>query len=1096
MNRSLVLVLCAVPLIAHTVFCLDDETGSDKSKDPMSAETFTGLKFRSLGPAVTSGRVADIAVDPRNRSRYFVAAASGGVWKTVNAGTTWEPVFDGESSYSIGCVVIDPNNPFVLWVGTGEYNSQRSVSYGDGVYRSEDGGKSWQNMGLKSSEHIGRILVDPRNSSVVFVAAQGPLWGPGGDRGLYKTTDAGKTWTSVLNISENTGVSDIVMDTRNPDVMFAASYQRRRHVWTLIDGGPESAIYKSTDGGATWKKLAGGLPDGDVGRIGLAISPVNPDLIYAVIELPNSKGGFYRSTDRGGSWEKRGEYVPGSPQYYNRIFCDPVNPDRVYSMDVYLKVTDDGGKSFRNLGEKSKHVDNHAFWIDPGDPGHYLDGCDGGVYESFDRGETWSFKSNLPITQFYRIDVDGTTPFYYVYGGTQDNFSLGGPSRNTSASGIQNADWLVSASGDGFVSRIDPEDPNTVYSESQYGGLVRFDRKSGELMGIQPKEGAGGTPFRWNWDSPLIISPFSHTRLYFAANILFRSDDRGNTWKKVSGDLTRMIDRNKLPVMGKVWGVDAVAKNTSTSIYGNCVSLAESPVKEDMIYVGTDDGLLQVTENSGGTWRQIDKFPGVPPTTYISCVTPSRHEGSTVYAAFDNHQNADFHPYLLRSGDAGRSWTSVSGNLPARGTVYSVAEDPVNRNLLFVATEFGLFFTVDGGMKWVQLKGGLPTIAVRDIAIQKRENDLVIGTFGRGIYILDDYTPLRSVTPELLAQESRLFPVKDALMFIESRPYGLAGKGFQGESFYSAPNPPFGSTFTYYLKDALKTRAQIRKEREKEALKKGEASSYPSYEDLRREDEEESPTVTLTVTDESGNLVRRINGPAAKGFNRATWNFRYSPLTPSRLKEEEPDAFSSGDQSPLAMPGTYKVSMSKRVDGVTSEIAAPVAFSASVLSNSSLPAADRNALLQFQRSVASLQRAVLGASQSVEELQSRVSLIKKALSDMQSPSEKLRESIDSLEVNLRSITRVLKGDRTMTSRSEPSMPSVVNLVNGIVDDEWQSSGAPTQTQRDAFARAGDLFAPLLARLHTTVESDLRGIEKQMEGLGAPWTPGRVPEWKR
>ena len=1094
MNRWL--ALCTLSLTLFAGFRPADEPGSDKPKDPLSPETFRGLKFRSIGPAVTSGRVADIAVDPRFRSRYFVAAASGGVWKTVNDGATWEPVFDKEGSYSIGCVVIDPNNPSVVWVGTGEYNSQRSVSYGDGVYRSEDGGKSWENMGLKASEHIGRIVIDPRNSSVVYVAAQGPLWGPGGDRGLYKTTDAGKTWNLVLKISENTGVSDIVMDPRNPDLLYASSYQRRRHVWTLIDGGPEAAIHRSTDGGATWKKLSNGLPDGDVGRIGLAISPVNPDVVYAIIELPDNKGGFYRSTDRGGSWEKRSDYCAGSPQYYNRIFCDPVNVDRVYSMDVNLKVTDDGGKSFENLGEKSKHVDNHAFWIDPKDPDYYLDGCDGGVYQSFDRGAHWTFKSNLPITQFYRVDVDKALPFYNVFGGTQDNFSLGGPSRNTSATGIENADWIVSASGDGFVTRIDPDDPNTVYSESQYGGLVRYDKKSGELMGIQPREGPGDAPYRWNWDAPLIISPHAHTRLYFAANILFRSEDRGNTWKKVSGDLTRKLDRNALPVMGKVWGVDAVAKNTSTSLYGNCVSLAESPLKEGLLYVGTDDGLLQVSEDGGTNWREIGKFPGVPHMTYVSCVTPSRHDPLTVYAAFDNHKNSDFHPYLLKSGDAGRSWSAIEGNLPPRGTVYTVAEDPVNRNLLFAGTEFGLFFTVDGGKKWVQLKGGLPTIAVRDIAIQARENDLVLGTFGRGFYILDDYSPLRAVTGEMLAQESRLFPVKDALMYIESRPYGLTGKGFLGEAFYTAANPPFGATFTYYLKDALKTRAEARKEKEKEALKKGETVPYPSYDELRREDEEEPPTVTLTVTDESGNVVRRLNAPVTKGFNRVTWDLRYSALTPARLKDPEPDVFGPGDESPLAMPGTYKVSMSKTVDGVTTEIAGPVSFTASVLSNSTLPAPDRNALFAFQRSVASLQRAVLGASQSVNELKNRVALIKKALREMQAPAADLRAGVEKLEANLRTMARALQGDRTLSSRSEGSPPSIVDLVNGVVDDQWQSSGAPTQTQRDAYAAAGDGFAPLLANLHTLVEVDLKAIEARMEGLGAPWTPGRVPDWKK
>ncbi|HEX9007620.1 MAG TPA: glycosyl hydrolase, partial [Bacteroidota bacterium] len=562
--------------------------GSTKPDSVMSAATFQGLKFRSIGPALTSGRVVDFAVDPTDRSHYYVAVASGGVWKTVNAGTTFTPVFDDQASYSIGCVALDPNNPGVVWVGTGENNSQRSVAYGDGVYRSDDGGKSWKNMGLRRSEHIGKILVDPRNSNVVYVAAQGPLWGPGGERGLYKTSDGGQSWKAVLSISENTGVSDIAFDPRNPDVVYAAAYQRRRHVWTLIDGGPESALYKSTDAGGSWNKLTSGLPSDDVGRIGIAVSPVRPDVVYAIVEAAGKTGGFFRSTDRGATWEKRSEYVSGGPQYYNEIFCDPKNVDRVYSMDVFLMVTDDGGKNFGHLGERSKHVDNHAMWIDPVNTDYYLVGCDGGIYESFDRGATWNFKSNLPVTQFYRVTVDNAKPFYNIYGGTQDNFSLGGPSRTLSATGITNSDWYVTVGGDGFVSAVDPENPNIVYSESQYGGLVRFDKQSGELIGIKPQERKGEEPLRWNWDSPLLVSPHKHTRLYFAANRIFRSEDRGDSWTAISPDLTRQIDRNKLPVMGKVWSVDAVAKNTSTSFYGNITALTESPVKEGLLYAGTD----------------------------------------------------------------------------------------------------------------------------------------------------------------------------------------------------------------------------------------------------------------------------------------------------------------------------------------------------------------------------------------------------------------------------------------------------------------------------------------------------------------------------
>lgn len=1067
-----------------------------KEQDPFSASTFEGLKFRSIGPALTSGRIGDIAVNPHNKSEWYIAVASGGVWKTTNAGTTFEPIFDGEGSYSIGCVTIDPNNPFVVWVGTGENNSQRSVSYGDGVYRSEDGGKTWKNMGLKRSEHIGKIVVDPRNSNVVYVAAQGPLWGPGGDRGLYKTTNGGTTWDSVLYISKHTGVTDIVMDPRDPDVLYAAAYQRRRHVFTLINGGPESAIYKSEDAGKSWKKLTNGLPSGDVGRIGLALSPVNPDVLYAIIELPERKGGFYRSTNRGASWEKRSDYIAASPQYYNELFCDPKDLDRVYSMDVFLKVTTDGGKTFQNLGEKNKHVDNHAMWINPDNTHHYLVGCDGGLYESFDRGATWKYYSNLPVTQFYRVAVDNTQPFYFVYGGTQDNFTLGGPSRTISASGIVNADWFVTTSGDGFFAAIDPENPNIVYSESQYGVLVRYDRKTGEQIGIQPKEEKGEPPLRWNWDSPLLISPHSASRLYFAANKLFRSDDRGNRWKAISGDLTRQLDRNKLPVMDQFWSVDAVARHASTSFYGNIVSLSESPKKEGLIYVGTDDGLIQVTEDGGAAWRKVEKFPTVPEMTYVSCIRASQHDQHTVYASFDNHKNADFKPYLLKSTDAGRTWSALTGNLPANGPVYTIAEDHINPNLLFVGTEFGVFCTIDGGKRWVQLKGGLPTIAVRDIAIQKRENDLVLATFGRGFYILDDYSPLRKLAVDDLEKEAILFPAKEAWMYIESRPLGLKGKGFMGEMYFPGPNPPFGATFTYYLKDAYKTKKKMRQDEEKEIIKKGGAPRIPTWDELREEDAEEEPSIILTITDVEGTVVRRLTGTNSKGMNRVTWDLRYAPTTPTSLAGPSDNPFDEGDQGRLALPGRYNVSVAKRVRGVTTQLTEPQPFTAVVLGTSSLPQPDRAVLAEFQAKVGELQRAVAGASRLASEVRNKLALWKKALQDAPGAPAQLVDEVKTIDEKTRAILRELNGDNTRRSRNEPVPPSISDRVQGIIDDQWLSTSAPTETHRRAYEIAAEEFEPVLARLKSLVEVDVKSLEAAMERSGAPWTPGRVPEWRR
>jgi photosystem II stability/assembly factor-like uncharacterized protein len=1089
-----ILATFAMAALACSAGSLAADKAANDKPDPREA-LWGGLEFRSIGPAITSGRIVDLAVDPSNAAHWIVASAAGGVWATSNAGNTWTPVMDDQGSWSIGTVTFAPSDPMVVWVGSGENNIQRVVGYGDGVYKSIDGGKTFTNMGLGKSEHIGKILVDPRDANVVWVAAQGPLWAPGGDRGLYKTTDGGKTWNKVLAISENTGVTDIAMDPRNPDVVYAAAWQRRRHVWTMVSGGPESSIYKTTDGGKSFRKITKGLPKEELGRAALAISPQQPDVVYAMVEAANGKGGFFRSSDRGETWEKRSGTAT-SGNYYTELFTDPHRMDRIFSVDTFLQVSDDGGSSFHEVGEDNKHVDNHVVWVDPARDGHYLVGCDGGLYETFDAAKNWHFFANLPVTQFYHVAVDDSAPFYRVYGGAQDNFTLGGPSRTGSANGILNQDWQMVSTGDGFQPRVETGNPDIVYAMVQYGVLMRVDRKTNEATYIQPLTEPGEPTLKWNWDSPYIVSPFSPTRLYFGANKLFRSDDRGDNWRAISPDLTRQLDRNQLPVFGKVLPADTVGKNSGTSFYGAIVALSESRLKEGLLYAGTDDGLIQISEDGGANWRKVDGIHGVPRLAFVRKVEPSRHSLDVVYAAFDNAKNGDFTPYLYKSSDRGKSWASIAANLPARGTVYSFLEDPVDANLLFVGTEFGVYCSQDGGKSWFKLTGGLPSaVQVRDLTLQERENDLVLATFGRGFYVLDDMRPLRNGSARNLDAEATLFPVRPALAYVEEQRLGYRGKGFQGESFFAAANPPFGAVFTFNIKNDLQSLKAARQKREAALAKDNKPIPYPSLDEFRAEANEEPPAYFLVVRDDRGDVVRRIAAPTGKGLHRVAWDLLLPPADPAQLEPPAiTNAYSYIPAGPMAAPGKYTVTMEKRVLGKTTPVAGPEPFEVDALAATLLTAPDRQALEQFLRDALALQRAAQGTSKLVGDSLDRIALDKKAIDDSAARDPTLADRARAIEARLRQLQVQLDGDAAIAKRNEPTAPSLVDRSSYIVGVQWTSTSAPTGSSRRQYQLASAELADLLKTLKPLVEVELPAFESGLNAVGAPWTPGRVPEW--
>ena len=897
------------------------------------ASIFENINVRNIGPAKVSGRITKVIKDYTNSNIWYVTTASGNVWKTLNSGTTWIPIFEHYGSYSIGTINMDPKNPNILWLGTGENNSQRSVGFGDGIYKSIDGGKTWENMGLKTSEHIAKIIIDPSDSDNIYVASQGPLWRSGGERGLYNSSDGGKNWKRILHISENTGISDVVMDHSN-NILYASTYERRRHFGILVAGGPEGGIFKSIDKGKTWKKLKNGLPTGDIGRIGLEISPQKANVIYALITAKKETKGFYRSDNYGETWKKMSDYQVVDSQYYVEIFADPHQFDKIYSVDMRSYVTEDGGKTFNRIPENKKHVDSHDVIFDINDPNYIMISCDGGIYESFDKMKTWRFIDNLPIIQLYRVGIDNSKPFYNVYGGTQDNDSFGGPSRTKNRSGIRNSDWFVTTGGDGFQVRVDPKNPDIIYTMSQYAGIMRYDKSNGEKIGIKPQPGISESAFRWNWDSPLIISPHNSNRLYFAANYLFQSDNNGDSWKKISTDLTRNEDRNKKKVMGKVWSVDAIFKNVFTSPLGTIVALDESTLNEGLIIVGTDDGLVQITRDNGNTWKKHENFPGVPEKAYVTDVLASKHDLNIIYVSFNYHKYGDFKPYLIVTKDGGKTWKSISNNIPKNNFVWSIVEDHINPNLLFIGTEFGMFYSINAGNSWNKFKK-IPTIPIRDLEIHKEEDDLVAASFGRGFFIVDDYSPIREFTNDILSKEGHLFSVKDVMQYIVASPEKTA----TGHNFFTSPNPPYGLKLSYYLKNDLKSKYDKRIETENFKFKKGETINYPTKKELEGEAKEKSPKTLLTILSEDGKVIRRIPGKNKKGYHENYWDLR----TFSYRNIEDEQDFSGA----LVPPGKYSVYLEEFENNIFKALSEKFSFNVIPIASKSSNT-ERESLFEFQ----------------------------------------------------------------------------------------------------------------------------------------------------
>ena len=1047
--RRLVLLLVLTGVSALVPRFAFSQSG-DAANDKAYQDAIQRLAFRSIGPASMDGRIDAFAVPRHDPNTIYVGSATGGVWKSTNRGTTWTPIFDQQPVSSIGAIEIAPSDPSIIWVGTGEANNRQTSSWGDGVYKSTDAGATWTHMGLSDSFQISRIIIDPANPQIVYVAALGNLWGPGGERGLYKTEDGGKTWQRVLYQDENTGIADVEMDPQSSQTLFASAYERRRTVFGMNGGGPSSALYKTTDGGATWHKLYKGLPyehgTVDTGRIGVSIYPRDPRIVYARVESADNSGVFC-STDGGETWEKRSSVDP-RPSYFPQILVDPNNYLRVWLPGGGLAHSDDGGRTFLpdpdKQGLQTIHADFHAVWIDPDDSNYMISGSDGGVYISHDSGEKWDYINTIPVGQVYAVATDTETP-YHICGGFQDNGSWCGPVRTRNPKGIMNSDWSRVMDGDGFQVVPNPKDSNIVFVEGQNGKLIRLNRRTNEWALIRPMpEKLSGPPYRWEWNSPLVATPQGN--LYSAANYLFKSADQGNTWTTISPDLTTNVDPTKLPILGEAPNEKTIERDYGAGTYPCITALAVSEKNEQVIWVGTEDGNLQVTRDGGQNWSNVINSEGLPKGVYVSYVNASTFSEGTAYVTFDGHRNGDFGIYVFRTDDYGKTWQKITAGLPDnRGTAQVVREDPYNRNLLFAGTEFGLFVSFNRGDSWSALKLNFPSVIVDDINVERRSHDLVLATHGRAFWVLDDIRPLEQLSPSVLSSPLHLFSVQPAREWKEFD----HSNGYTGDQLFIAPNPPDGATIDYFL------------------------ASPPA----------KDQSVQVRISDNAGKLIQEFPGTNDTGINRVTWDLRYpTPVKPTQdqLNAQDEGFFYNAIRGPVVAPGNYTVEVT--VGSAKASEAVEVLDDPTI----EMSAQDRQARDGLIMQAYETYKRAVDAGKNVTSLKKSLDDAQKQYPDM--PKE-LKAQVQDLAKRVDQLHKQIVGSsEEMFAPLTYTPPPLRDQAGRLLFSLGNVSQAPTSAQRREFVEISAEVDSKASELKTLVDTDLPKLNAAMAKAKIPYIP--------